>query len=290
MEQAINSICSCLRDLDDWTQSFLIKNKDNTTVDLGLACGTNPVTPPNSLDQPSKYPYGFKYCFDPRYNSPEHVPDLLSFINEQTSCTGCTFITRTSNKDAGRLYLTCTHALVNSINEGTFEDGKMAQSNIPHEQNKVRRGKRKRRTIAGIATMHNKTDKRTIAKETKRSQTNNNGDDNSDKKDKQKPKRKRTQSDRSPTKESRCKAKISIYFHKLSCRFYLSTNSNMTHRGHPYISPKSIQRSTKTLNASDTQFTRWLYEAGVTPQQQAEIMNKMSDGKTGGSYSFPNLY
>ena len=90
-----NDVASdCERQLK-WESSLLFP-VGATKVDLALAIGHQAVTPPGATNQPSNFPPGSRYLFDPtKYTGIGSLEQLTN--NLQTCCHGCVLYPTRSN-------------------------------------------------------------------------------------------------------------------------------------------------------------------------------------------------
>ena len=75
----------------------------------------------------------------------------------------------------------------------------------------------------------------------------------------------------------RCPMKVNLFQSSLDDRFYVASNSNLTHRGHPYLPPSAANRSSSQLTSDDIQLIE-LLNGKIGPQSIANIINERHDG------------
>ena len=71
--------------------------------------------------------------------------------------------------------------------------------------------------------------------------------------------------------------KVNLFQSSLDDRFYVASNSNLTHRGHPYLPPSAANRSSSQLTSDDIQLIE-LLNGKIGPQSIANIINERHDG------------
>ena len=76
----------------------------------------------------------------------------------------------------------------------------------------------------------------------------------------------------------RCMMKVHIFQHAGDDRYYVRSDSNLTHRGHPYLAPSDVNKSSSELTADDLELIE-LLNGKIGPQSIANIINERHDGE-----------
>lgn len=83
--------------------------------------------------------------------------------------------------------------------------------------------------------------------------------------------------------------KITLFKSASDDRFYVGSNSNLTHRGHPYLSPSAANRSSSELTSDDIELIE-LLNGKIGPQSIANILNERHDGEMARANSSPKPF
>jgi len=72
--------------------------------------------------------------------------------------------------------------------------------------------------------------------------------------------------------------KVNIFQSASDNRFYVASNSNLTHRGHPYLPPSAANKSSSELTSDDIQLIE-LLNGKIGPQSIANVINERHEGE-----------
>lgn len=270
------------RESTTFQQEFKLPFGD-ALVDASVCCGNEARPLAGVVGQPTTFPQGSYLQLPIEVNSRVTADDFI-----KRNLPGCQLELSGGCKKSGPRPLFWTlsckcHRIAKPLNQSDFEDGCVAKKGTLKEsvkriefdhmngcivdatQAKKRKKKRKRRV----------SDQASHGKRQKQSHS--------------RPASNRTSSYRAKEKKDRCPMKITLFKSASDDRFYVGSNSNLTHRGHPYLSPSAANRSSSELTSDDIELIE-LLNGKIGPQSIANILNERHDGEMARANSSPKPF
>ena len=248
-----------------WNQSFVIKHDDHE-LDLSVSIGSDAVTPHNAPDQPKHFDFSSKYRFPKEFDSIEKIKSLHHHLKHHC-LIGADFITPSGAKRR-QLYQRFTIRCFRFLTledlpcRKNFQDDNYVQEGVvrvTHKRNKSSK-------LSSLELLGSKTEIKAIraSKSSIVSSTNLNQPDN-----------RRTKSRRAKDVESRCHCCINIFFSFSDNRFYLDTNSNLSHSYHYKEIPDESFIKRSQIDDDQHRLITILSNAGISSSKIAEILDSI---------------
>lgn len=245
-----------------FTTKLLVRHGDET-FDLTHAVGDNAMLPADIPDQPSQYPPGTSYCFDPTYIGDESFDKL--FASLKSSIQDCDLVIHKCFRKIKRstyfaYELRCSRYRVSTFDTSQFDQDKVTKRNTVPASNKKRRSSNEKSLTDRFA--HHKLKGKNVASSMHRkSQINGDG-----------PRNNRTKTYASNDKSCRCPMILKLRMNPVSGRFYLDKSSHIHHEYHHPIYQDAALLKKTDLTEDETTWLHEMVAMGLSCGQIAGIM------------------
>ena len=256
-----NSIVDAYSANLNYTKPLLI-NLGTSSLDISSAVGSNPSTPKGATDQPLSFPPGSVYRFPKQYTGKESWKSLFESLRK--CCADCKLTTHRKHqqkkKTAHLAYdIRCSCYFLNQNDKSQFSDRCFTKDNTRIVRNK------KTNSNHSISVVDRMSNSKLRGKNVEKASRSN-------KKAPPLPLRNRSRSERPSTGEMRCHMRLKILLSSLDNRFYLMSDSNLSHTHHHPIIPEAKVLNQKDISKDEESWIQQMYKMGLSNGTIAAIM------------------